>query len=464
MALQPKNDVDFKDRISTVDSKGKRKWIYALKPEGTWYNYRSYLSYFYLIVFFVLPFLSINGSPILMFNFPKAEFVIFTVVFTPQDFVMFGLAMLTFIFIIIVFTMIYGRLFCGWVCPQTVFLEMVFRRIEYLIEGNANIQKLNDSKPFNLERGIRKILKHLVFLFVSFLISNTFLLYIIGKDEWLTLISDPLKYHIIGLISILVFTLVFYTVFAFVREIVCTVVCPYGRLQGVLVDNNTLAVSYDSRRGEPRTKHKLDDQQGDCIDCNLCVAVCPTGIDIRNGSSQLECTQCTACIDACNMMMLKVKRQPDLIKYASVNNIETNKNFNFTPRIKVFSGILVALVALFVYILATRTQIDSVVLKVPGQILQTNQDGSVSNFYSLKLTNKGKKTIPISLSMEDGIGTIEFVGQKIDSIAGGTKLDCLFFVRLEKNQIKEHKRKLELLIKSKDKILARKDLIFVEFL
>ena len=204
MALQPKNDVDFKDRISTVDSKGKRKWIYALKPEGTWYNYRSYLSYFYLIVFFVLPFLSINGSPILMFNFPKAEFVIFTVVFTPQDFVMFGLAMLTFIFIIIVFTMIYGRLFCGWVCPQTVFLEMVFRRIEYLIEGNANIQKLNDSKPFNLERGVRKILKHLVFLFVSFLISNTFLLYIIGKDEWLTLISDPLKYHIIGLISILV--------------------------------------------------------------------------------------------------------------------------------------------------------------------------------------------------------------------------------------------------------------------
>lgn len=453
--------VDFKELHSTVDQKGKRRWIYALKPEGKWYNYRTYLSYIYLLLFFAIPFLKINGNPIFLFNIPKGEFVFFTVLFTPQDFVMFGLGMLIFIFIVIVFTMIYGRLFCGWVCPQTIFLEMVFRKIEYWIEGNANRQRVNDSKNWTTELIVRKGLKHFVFLLVSFAVSNTFLLYIIGRDEWIQLVTDPIGKHIGGLVAIIFFTLAFYAVFAFVREIVCTVICPYGRLQGVLVDSHTLAISYDYLRGEPRTKHKTSDYGGDCIDCNLCVQVCPTGIDIRNGSSQLECTQCSACIDACNMMMEKVKRPTGLIKYASAANIESRLNFSLTNRVKVFSTILAVLIGLLGWIIISRSVVDITILKVPGQVMKVNDDGSVSNFYSMKLTNKGKKPITFNVVLDENKGVIEGVGHHPDSVLPDTKIDYLFFVTVPADFSKDRKTKVKVQVLSGEKIVLKKKLDFI---
>jgi len=453
--------VDFKELHSTVDVKGKRKWIYALKPEGKWYNYRTYLSYIYLILFFVIPFIRIDGNPLFLFNIPKGEFVFFTVLFTPQDFVMFGLGMLIFIFIIIVFTMIYGRLFCGWVCPQTIFLEMVFRKIEYWIEGNANKQRVNDHKNWSGELIVRKAIKHFIFLFVSFAVSNTFLLYIIGREEWFKLVTDPIGEHVAGLVAIIFFTLAFYAVFAFVREIVCTVVCPYGRLQGVLVDNHTLAISYDYVRGEPRTKHKTDEFGGDCIDCNLCVQVCPTGIDIRNGSSQLECTQCSACIDACNMMMEKVKRPTGLIKYASAANIESGLNFSLTNRVKAFSAILAILVGLLAWILISRSVVDITVLKVPGQVMRQNDDGTVSNLYSMKLTNKGKKSLSFNVFLEESKGKIEEVGHRPDSILPDTKIDYLFFVTMPSDFSSDRKTKVKINVLSGGKSIFSRRLDFI---
>lgn len=296
----------FRDRMATVDAKGKRKWVYAHKPKGKLYNIRTWVSLGFFALFFTLPFISLNGRPLFLFNIPEAEFIIFGKVFWPQDFFIFGIIMITFIVFIVLFTAAFGRLFCGWVCPQTVFLEMLFRKLEYLIEGDAPKQKLLNKGPWTAEKVRKKTIKHIVFYFVAFVIANFFLAYIIGIKELEKIITEPISQHVVGFMSIIIFTTIFYFVYIYFREQACTVICPYGRLQSVLLDRNSMIVAYDYKRGEPRGKIKkikpADVNTGDCIDCFQCVKVCPTGIDIRNGT-QMECVGCTACIDACNKMM-----------------------------------------------------------------------------------------------------------------------------------------------------------------
>lgn len=349
----------YGNRISTVDGKGKRKWIYALQPKGKLYRYRSWLSGLYLVAFFTLPFIRIKGVPLFQFNFPEATFIFFGKVFLPQDFILLGVGMLTTLLFIIVFTLVYGRVFCGWTCPQTIFMEMVFRRIEYWIEGSAQKQRLADQKAWTTEVYIRKGAKHIVFFALSFLIANTFLAYIIGTDSLFRIITDPVGAHVGGLIAILGFTLAFYVVYAFVRELVCTVVCPYGRLQSVLLDKDSLVVAYDYQRGEPRNKRRKGNEatSGDCIDCGLCVSVCPTGIDIRNGL-QLECVNCTACIDACNMMMSKTGQPELLIRIASESALKESKKPEINYRTRIYSAVLVVLLAILTLLLVTRSKFD----------------------------------------------------------------------------------------------------------
>ncbi|MGB3197651.1 MAG: 4Fe-4S dicluster domain-containing protein, partial [Saprospiraceae bacterium] len=288
----------FRDRISNITEDGSRKWIYALKPKGNWYKYRIIFAVLYLIAFFAMPFIKVNDMPFILLNVVEGKFILFSKIFWPQDFFIFAVGMITFIIFIVLFTVIYGRLFCGWVCPQTVFLELVFRPIEWLIEGTPNQQKKRNEGPWNTDKIVRKTIKHVIYFLISFLIAHTFLAYILGIDEVYRLIREPLSGHLSLFAGLIAFTLLFYGVFAFVREIVCTTICPYGRLQGVMFDKNTMQISYDYKRGEPRGKFKknVERTDGDCVNCFKCVQVCPTGIDIRNGV-QLDCVGCTACID-----------------------------------------------------------------------------------------------------------------------------------------------------------------------
>lgn len=349
----------FRDKIATVDEEGKRNWVYPKKPKGTLYNWRKYLSYVLLAFFFGAPFIKINGEPLLMLNVIERKFVFFGQIFWPQDFYIFVIGTITFVVFIILFTVIYGRLFCGWVCPQTIFMEMVFRRIEYAIEGDFRKQQKLNQSAWTGEKIRKKALKHSVFFAISFLISNMFLTYIIGSDDWFELVTSPPHLHLGGLSAMLVFTGVFYGVFSYFREQVCTVVCPYGRLQGVLLDTKSIVVAYDFVRGEQRGRFKRRENReekgkGDCIDCHACVDVCPTGIDIRNGT-QLECVNCTACIDACDEIMDKVGFDRGLIRYASEENIREKKEFTFTPRMAAYSAVLGILISVFIMLLALRS-------------------------------------------------------------------------------------------------------------
>ena len=243
----------FRDIIYTADEEGHRKWVFASKPSGKLYNWRSIVSYIYLIVFFTLPFIELHGEPLFLFNIPDRKFILFGVIFWPQDFFLFALGMLTFLVFIIFFTVLYGRLFCGWVCPQTVFMEMVFRKIEYWIEGTAEQQRKLAKGPWTGEKIFKKTAKQVIFFLFSFLVGNTFLSYIIGVDGVLEIATGSFKENAGGFAIMMVFTFAFYGVFAFLREQVCTFACPYGRLQGVLLDKFSVIVAYDYKREDRKS-------------------------------------------------------------------------------------------------------------------------------------------------------------------------------------------------------------------
>jgi len=474
---------EYRDQISTVDSSGKRVWIYPKMPKGKFYDYRKYVSYVLLVILFGLPLIEWNGKPFILLNVLEAEFIIFGVYFAPQDFHLFVIAMLIFMIFIALFTVIYGRLFCGWVCPQTIFMEMVFRRIEYWIEGDANAQKRLAKAPWSGRKIWKKTLKQALFVGISVIIAHTFLAYIIGITEVWQIVTDPIGEHFGGFVAMVIFTAMFYGVFSVLREQVCTTICPYGRLQGVLLDEDSLAVSYDFKRGEPRgkltrakkqkTKPKNDCNngcnscktdktpcssdglaamfgditevsapKGDCIDCSLCVQVCPTGIDIRDGV-QLECVNCTACMDACDEVMIKIGKPEGLIRIDSYNGIVSKKKSIWSTRVIAYSLVLVALMGLESFLFLSRSEVETLLLRTPGMLYQTTEDGHISNLYNYQLINKSDKEIDITFGVEDmEYIMFEPVGAAPTTIENQVTEGAIF-IKIPKDKITQRSTKLE---------------------
>ncbi len=445
----------FRDRIATVDESGKRKWIYAYQPKGKFYNIRTVLSVFYFLIFFGLPFIEIDGRPLFQFNIPEAKFIIFGKIFWPQDFFIFGLTMVTFVFFIVLFTAAFGRLFCGWACPQTNFMEMMFRKVEYWVLGDAPAQRQLKNAAWTGKKIFKVGLKHVLFFLLSFIIANFFLAYIIGIKELEKIIREPVTEHVAGFASIIVFSGVFYGVYAFFREQACTVVCPYGRLQSVLLDKNSMIVAYDYKRGEPRGNFKKQAELnlGDCIDCHQCVKVCPTGIDIRNGV-QMECVGCTACIDACNHIMDSIDKPRGLIRYASENSIAKGEPLHYTTRMKLYTGLCFLLLAVLSVILLTRKDVDATVIRTAGMLYQERGTDSISNLYNIRMVNKTTQDLNIEIRLVDAQGRIQMAGNPIIKMAKEAQAAGTFFVVLPKENIKQRKTMIRLAIFENGKEIA----------
>ena len=437
--IDPKDSANYRDRISTVDGSGKRVWIYPKKPKGNLYTARNIFALFLLLFLFAVPFIKINGHPFLLLDIITRKFYILGIAFWPQDLHLFGIGFITLVVFVVLFTSVFGRLFCGWACPQTVFLELVFRRIEYWIEGGPSEQKKLNTAPWTANKIFKKGVKTAIFLAIAFLIGNTLLAYIIGKDQVFKIISEPVSQHVTGFTAMMIFSLIFFANFTFFREQACILVCPHGRLQGVLLDPNSIVVHYDFGRGEPRGKGKrtIESKLGDCIDCHQCVDVCPTGIDIRNGT-QLECVNCTACIDSCNTIMDKVEKPRGLIRYASYNNIAEGKKKIFNARVISYILVLSILVGLLSILLASRKPIEATILRTPGVMYQEVIENYITNMYNIKVVNKSYERREISLRLVlPTNGLIRMITQL--KLAENDLSESVFFIDIPSNSISSNR-------------------------
>lgn len=451
-----KEEESYRDHISTVDESGKRVWVYPKKPKGRFTNWRQLVSYLLLAILLTGPFIKIGGEPLLLFDVIERQFVIFGQVFWPQDFHLAVIGMITMLVFIILFTVVYGRIFCGWICPQTIFMEHVFRRVEYWIEGDYMKQKKLEKQEWNGEKVLKKSAKHFIFILISAVIMHTFVAYLVGvEDLWAMIASGP-EAEPWTFVAIVVFTGLFYGVFSRLREQVCTTICPYGRLQGVLLDRQSIVVAYDNVRGETRGKlRKNEDREekglGDCIDCNQCVYVCPTGIDIRNGT-QLECINCTACMDACDSIMDKIDKPRGLVRYASEENIAEGKEWRFTGRMKAYTAVLFVLIGVLITLLTLRSDVETTILRTPGMMYQERPDGTITNLYQLKMINKTSESMPIELRLENVAGQLEMVGDNLELQKQGLG-EGAFFVVLDPNQLEKMSTDIEIGVYSNGELI-----------
>lgn len=442
---------NFRDRIATVDKGGKRSWIYPKKPEGKFYTLRSFWSVIQLLIFVSLPLIYVNGHPFLLLNFLDRKFIIFGLPFGPHDFYILVLVFISSIVFILLFTAIYGRIFCGWLCPQTFFMEMIYRKIEYFIDGDYGSQQrlakaeLNDTKLF------KRSIKYSLFFIISLTIVVISTAYFSGISRSLEIITNPSE-NTLQFTVMLVLTFLLFFEYSRFREQLCTLVCPYGRLQSVLLDQNSLVITYDYKRGEPRKPFAgfgTPRNAGSCIDCGSCVYVCPTGIDIRNGT-QLECVNCTACIDACDRVMKIVKMPTGLIRYATKSEIDTGIKKIFSARVIAYSIVLLFFISLVTYLISNRSEFDVTLLRTPGVMYQDLGDGRISNLYDLKIINKTFNPIQVELNSE--LGQIKLINDNLDVESQEVKA-IKFLIIIDLKDIKDLLTPIKIDILSNKKVI-----------
>ncbi|MCB0335416.1 MAG: cytochrome c oxidase accessory protein CcoG [Bdellovibrionales bacterium] len=395
-------DEDFKQVLYTINSRGERKWVYPQIIKGFYFHRRRIVAYALILFYLCLPWIQINGKQAVHINIPERLFIIFGHTFWATDTIYLAIFFAFMGLCLFFFTSVFGRVWCGWACPETVFLEFVFRPIEILIEGSPAQRLRLDQAPWTFSKIRKKFMKHFLCAAFAWIIGSTALAYFIGRDPLLRMMQDW-PWHNPGPFGLTMLAMgVMAFQFGWFREQFCTILCPYARFQSVLMDQHTVTVGYDVARGEPRGKKAKDGEKlGDCIDCGLCVRVCPTGIDIRNGN-QLECISCTACIDACDSIMEQLGRAPGLIRYDSEAKLAKGEEVKGgAVRRTVYAVALGILVVAFLYQLMNRQTLDVTIIRGAYDKPYTYlPNGQISNHVSVRVTNKSSESHSVTISTE----------------------------------------------------------------
>lgn len=466
MSQDSKKKTSFRDTLGIVSSEGKRIWIYAKIPKGKFYAYRLLLGYTILLFFFISPYIKVSGEQILLLDVLHRKFIFFGSIFTPQDFYVFYIVMLGFMVFIVLATVVYGRIWCGWACPQTLFMELLFRNVERIIEGSATKRKKIDKQRLSFEKIIRKSLKHIAFFGLSIFISFTVLMYLKGSDFMFDALNKEFSENRSLFIAMFVFGSIVFLFYSQIRELACTIMCPYGRLQGALLDPNSMIVSYDYKRGEPKAPYIKDEnrvleKKGQCTDCKACVQVCPTGIDIRNGT-QLECINCAACVDACNQTMKRTNQPKGLIRYSTQRSIETGEKWKFTPRIAAYSVVLIGIIVFLVFLLTKRNDFETIITRTPNTTYQLQDSNKISNLYNVSVQNKTLSDEKLSIRLINHKGDIKLAtGKKYFSVKATEETEFIVIIYLYKNQLNKKKEKIEVGIFKNNKLVDKVNVTFL---
>ncbi|MGR3173631.1 MAG: cytochrome c oxidase accessory protein CcoG [Candidatus Scalindua sp.] len=455
---------------------------YPMAVHGFFRKYRTISQWLLIAIFFLLPCIKINGLPSILINLPDRRFTFFGLSFWSHDTPLLFFIIAGFSLGLLFVTSVWGRVWCGWACPQTIGIDGIFRRIETLVEGNHIARKKLQAAPFDKEKVIKKAIKWLLFFFISTLVSHTFYAYFTGAGILASMaLSSPSENYTTFLI-VNATTLIILFNFGWFKEQLCTVICPYGRLQSVLMDEDSLVVAYDENRGEPRKGKKrssgesprrllsgesprrfLSGESGDCINCYKCVVVCPTGIDIRNGI-QMECIACTSCIDACDEVMRITRKPEGLIRYESENGLKGEKTTVWKMKTYIYFGLtLLSFLGLFLYVL-NRSELDITVLRAhenPYQVLSTSEGKTlIANHFTLNLKNQSSQEMEVDIIRTDEVenSEIEIIAPTLpEIIPPGEAIKNHIFIKFSKSILdKKGRRYLKLQIMAKSKNVTRK--------
>lgn len=376
------------DVLSTLSQDGKRRWLYPILSPGRFWRSRAAVGWSLIALFTLLPIVKINGKPAVFMDLAHTEFTFFGLTLYTTDTVLSMIFLLSVLISLFFATALLGRVWCGWGCPQTVYLEFVYRPIERLLEGTEAQRKRRDEGPWNVDKAWRKALKFSIYLVISLALAHTFVAYFVSWERLILWMQRPPKENWSFFLMMSVTTGLILFDFSVFREQMCTIACPYARLQSVLVDGDSMIVSYDAGRGEKRGRRTREQRKqeaegvylnlGDCIDCGACVRTCPTGIDIRNGL-QMECIGCTQCMDACDAIMIGVKKPVGLIRYTSENILAGGKPKPVRLRTVLYGVLWLILVGAFITLVSVRTTLDVNIGRVVNVPFIEMGDGIANN-------------------------------------------------------------------------------------
>lgn len=394
------------DRLGTTDELGRRVFPQPADVKGPWRRRRSLTQALLLVIFLALPWFRIDGRQALLLDLSHRHFEIFGLTLRAHNAPLLVLVLAAFCFGLFFVTSIWGRIWCGWACPQTVFIDAIYRRVERKIEGSAHDRRRLDRSRWTMEKITKRTLKWFAFIGISSVVAHSFMAYFIGTEQLAEMMTKSPNENLAAFTFMAAVTLFLSFNFGWFREQFCVIVCPYGRFQSVLMDSSSMIVAYNPERGEPRATPQAKahakthgGQLGDCVNCYRCVQVCPVGIDIRRGL-QMECIACTACMDACDDIMTKMNRPPQLIQYSSLNALKKKPNRRLNWRSALYGTLSTGSIAALILLLSLLKPVDVSFFRAKDGLYQIDESGLVTNHFKLEVSNATLDVHELSFSTD----------------------------------------------------------------